>query len=158
MDSSLAFMITGVALYAGAVAFLVLRKQLDTMRSVLAGLFTIVAVAGSFQLMISLAGVTLWAMYATIALFTATVTYLAFVRDLDRTWTVASTIGAAALVTLASVVVSYLAVMAYIGAVGVYLVLRMWVRVRPALIMMGTALGGFLALSVAAFAVALASM
>ena len=158
MDSSLAFMITFVALYAGAVAFLVLRKQLDTMRSVLAGIFTVIVVAASFQLMVSLANVTLWAMYATVALFIATVTYLAFVRDLDTKWTVTLTIGAAVFVTLASVVVSYLAVMAYIGAVGIYLVLRMWVRVRSALIVMGTALSGFLALSVAVFLAALAAM
>jgi hypothetical protein len=48
--------------------------------------------------------------------------------------------------------------MALIGAAGIYLVLRRWVRTRPALVVTGGALGTLLAGSAAAFAVALSGM
>ena len=48
--------------------------------------------------------------------------------------------------------------MALIGAAGVYLVLRLWLRTRPALLVMGGALGALLAASAGVFALALSSM
>jgi hypothetical protein len=49
-------------------------------------------------------------------------------------------------------------VMALIGAAGIYPVLRRRLRTRPALLVMGGALGTLLAGSAAAFVVALSSM
>jgi hypothetical protein len=48
--------------------------------------------------------------------------------------------------------------MALIGAAGVYLVLRLWLQTRPALLVMGGTLAGLLTASAGVFALALAGM
>jgi len=49
-------------------------------------------------------------------------------------------------------------VLALVGAAGVYLLLRLWLRTRPALLVMGGTLGGLLAASAFVFTVALSTM
>lgn len=97
MDSSLAILIGGTAIFAGAVAYVVLRRDLGPRRAALAAA------------------------------------------------------GAATVVTASFMFVVYLAVIAFIAAAGVYLLVRIRLRINPAFILMGTALSGLLAASALVF-------
>jgi hypothetical protein len=88
----------------------------------------------------------------------AAITYLTLVRDLGRARAGQAAAAAGLVIGTAFALVSYLAVMALIGAAGVYVVLRLRLRIRPALLVMGGTLGTLLAGSAAVFAVALSSM
>ncbi|WP_127504546.1 hypothetical protein [Actinoplanes solisilvae] len=95
---------------------------------------------------------------AVVVLFAVAATYLTVYADLrrDHAWLIA---GAAGLIIGVSFVfVSYLAVLALIGATGLYLVLRRWVQKRWAMTIMGGALAGLLAASAGVFLVALSAM
>jgi hypothetical protein len=141
--------------YAGAVAFLTRLRDLGPGRAALAGAGTSVGIAAMFVLMTK---VPYLASFALIALFIGGTGYLVFRRDLGQGRAVVAAVAAAVLLTGCALFVSYLAVMAYIAAAGIYLVLGLRLRVGPALLVMGTALGGLLAASAAVFAIALASM
>lgn len=159
MDSSLALLIGGTAAYAGAIAYLVSVPDLGTRRAALATAGTATAVAASFLLMIALANVAFPATVGVVALLSGVVAYLAFVRDLGRRRAALATAGAATAVTVSFLAVVYLAVIAFLAAIGVYLLLRrVQLRIGPAFILMGTTLTGLLAASALVFWVSLASM
>lgn len=150
MDSSLVILIVLVAGYAGAVTLLT--------RGIRAGVVTAAGVLAAFVLMPLLARVWLPGTYAVAVLFAAAVTFLTLAGDLGRSRATVVAAATALFVGAAFVVVSYLALMALVGAAGVYLVMRRWLRTRPALLVMGGALGTLLAGSVAVFAIALSNM
>jgi hypothetical protein len=158
MDYSLALLIGFAACYAGVTSLPALIPRLGFQRGIAAGAGVVAAVALSFLAMLLLARVHVALTSAFIVLFIFAATFLVLSRDLGRRATLWSAAGAAVLIGLCSLFVSYLAVMAFIGAAGIYLVLRLWLRTRPALLVMGGTLGGLLGVSAAVFAVALASM
>jgi hypothetical protein len=150
VDLSLAVLIVLVAGYAGVAV--------SVARGVRAGAVAAAGVLAGFAVMLGLAHVWLPGTFIVAALFAGSITYLSLSRDLgSRRAGLVAAVGAI-VVGAAFVVVSYLAPMALIGAAGVYLVLRRWLRTRPALLVMGGTLGGLLAGSAAVFAVALSSM
>lgn len=146
------------ALYAGAVTGLVTLRERGLRRAASIGAVTAAGVAASLFLMVLLAHVTVAATLVVVVAFTVAVAYLVLVRDLGRQRATQTAVGAAVLIGLSFVFVSYLAVLAFLGAAGVYLLLRLWLRTRPALLLMGGTLGGLLAASAVVFAVALSTM
>jgi hypothetical protein len=150
MDTSLAVLIVLVAGYAGAVTWLA--------RGFRPALVAAVGVLAGFGLMLATAHVWVPGTYLLAALEAALITYLTLAADLSRARVATAATVTGLMIGVASLVVSYLAVMALIGAAGVYLVLRRRLRTRPALFLMGGALGTLLAGSAAAFAVALSNM
>ncbi|MEV6636325.1 hypothetical protein AB0M54_36825 [Actinoplanes sp. NPDC051470] len=158
MDSSLALMVGFAACYAGGVSLPALVPRLGFQRAFLAAAGVVGGVALSFVLMLMLARVHVGLTEVVVLLFTGAVAYLVLRRDLSGRATVWASIGSAVLIGACFLFVSYLAVLAFIGAAGVYLLLRLFLRTRPALLLMGGTLGGLLAASAAVFAIALASM
>jgi hypothetical protein len=155
VDSSLAILIGGTAIFAGAVAYLVFLRDLGPRRTALAAAGTTIAVTASFLLMLYLATLAVPAAMGFVALFSGAVAYLVFLRDLGPRRTALAAAGAAAVVTASFLFVVYLAVIAFIAAAGVYLLLRIRVRIAPALILMGTTLSGALAASALVFWISL---
>ncbi|MEO3745353.1 hypothetical protein [Plantactinospora sp. B5E13] len=151
MDSSLVILVGGTALFAGAVAYLGLLRDLGRRRAGWAAAGATAAVAVLFALMIYLAHLALPAVLGVVALSSGALAYLVLQRDLGRRRAVLAAVGAAAVVTASFLLVLYLAVIAFIGAVGVYLVARTRLRTAPALAFMGSTLGGLLAASVLVF-------
>lgn len=151
-------MIVLVALYAGVVAFVASIRPRGLERAAVVGGVTVAAVTGSFTAMILLAQVSLPATWVLAALFTGAVAHLVLLPDLGRARAALTAAGAALLIGAAFAFVSYLAVLAFVGAAGVYLLLRLGLRTRPALLVMGGTLGGLLAASGLVFAIALAGM
>jgi hypothetical protein len=150
VDPSLAVLIVLVAGYAGAVTWFA--------RGFATGAAAAAGVLAMFALMLGLARVWLPGTLLVAALTAAAVTYLTLAHDLGRTRAVLAATAAGLVVGAAFAFVAYLAVIALIGAAGIYPVLRRRLRTRPALLVMSGALGTLLAGSVAAFAVALQSM
>jgi hypothetical protein len=151
VDSSLAILIGGTAIFAGAVAYMVLRSDLGPRRAALAAAGATGAVAAVFLLMIRLAAVALPAVAGLVALSTGAAAYLIFRRDLGPRRAALAAAGAATVVTASFLFVVYLAVIAFIAATGGYLLVRIRLRVNPALILMGTTLSGLLAASALVF-------
>ncbi|GAB3977213.1 hypothetical protein V1634_14390 [Plantactinospora veratri] len=151
MDSSLALLVGATAVCAGAVGYLVQPRALGPRRAVVAAVGVAVGVTASFLLMLYLASLALPAVVGFVALFTAAVGYPVFRRDLGPRRAGVAAAGSAAVVTASFLFVVYLAVIAFIAAIGVYLLLRDRVRIAPALIMTGTTLGGLLAASALVF-------
>ncbi|WP_433606244.1 hypothetical protein ACQP2P_29530 [Dactylosporangium sp. CA-139114] len=158
MDIALALLIGLIAVYAGGVAALVLRRPLGPARALTAGAGTAAGVVAAFALMLLFAHVWFPGTLIVVALFAGAVAYLTLLRDLGGAKAGPAALLGALLTCGSFVFVSYLAVMAVLGAAGVYLVLRQWLRMRPALLLMGGTLGGLLAASAAVFAAALANM
>jgi hypothetical protein len=158
MDSSLAILIAGTALFAGAAAYPMLRRDLGRRRAGLACLAAAAAVAATFLLMLGLAAIALPATVAVAALFSGAVAYLVLRRDLGRRRAAPAAAGAALVVAACFLFVVYLAVIAFVAAAGAYLLLRTRLRIGPALILMGSTLSGLLAAAGVAFWAALASM
>ena len=155
MDSSLAILIGGAAVFAGTVAYLVLQGDRGPRRAALAAAGTATAVAAFFLLTIYLATIALPAATGLVALCSGAVAYLAFRDDLGKRRAVLAAAGAATVVTASFLLVVYLAVIAFIAATGAYLLLRTRVRIGPALILTGTTLSGLLAASGLVFWVSL---
>jgi hypothetical protein len=127
VDSSLAILIGGTAGFAGAVAYLVLLRDLGRRRAALNAVGAATAVTASFLLMLYLAMLRpfgLWAAVGFIALFSGAVAYLVFLRDLGGWRAALAAVGAAIAVTASSLFVLHLAVVAFIAASGIYLLLR----------------------------------
>jgi hypothetical protein len=158
VDLSLVILFVLAALYAGAVIFLVLLRRRGLLRAAVSGVAVTAGVAASLFSMVLLAHLSLAATVAVVAVFAGAVAYLVMLRDLGRPRAALSGVGAAVLISLCFAFVSYLAVLALVGAAGVYLLLRLWLRTRPALLVMGGTLGGLLAASAFVFAVALSTM
>lgn len=158
MDYSLALMIGFAACYAGAVSLVALVPRRGFQQAVFGAAGVVAGVASSFVLMLLLARVHFALTEVVVVLFTGAAAYLVLRRDLGKRATVWSAVGAAVLIGACFLFVSYLAVMAFIGAAGIYLLLRLFLRIRPALLVMGGTLGGLLGASAVVFAVALANM
>jgi hypothetical protein len=158
MDSSLALMIGFAACYAGATSLPALVRRLGLQRAIPAGAGVVAGVVLAFVLMLFTARVHVGVTEVVVLLFTGAAAYLVLRPDLDRRAATWASAGTAALIGVAFVFVSYLAVMAFIGAAGVYLLLRLFLRIRPALLVMGGTMCCLLAASGAVFAVALANM
>ncbi|MDG4819921.1 hypothetical protein O7628_30935 [Micromonospora sp. WMMD956] len=154
MDSSLALLIGGTAVFAGGVGFLVARRDVDGRRAGLTAVGAAGGVAASFLLMLHLATVALPATVGLVALLAGLVAYLAFRRDLGRRRAALAAAGAGAFVAASFLFVVYLAVIAFV-AVGVYLLARDRLRISQAVILTGTTLGGLLAASALVFWVSL---
>jgi hypothetical protein len=150
VDISLAVLIVLAAGYAGAVTWVA--------RGFATGAAGAAGVLAAFALMLGLARAWLPGTLLVAALTAAVITYLTLAQGLGRTRAVVAATAAGLVVGAAFAFVSYLAVMALIGAAGIYPVLRRRLRTRPALLVMGGALGTLLAGSAAAFVVALSSM
>jgi len=151
VDLSLAILIGATALFAGAAGYVAFRGELGRRRAALAAAGAAAGVAAGFLVMLLLATVALPATLAFLALAGGAVAYLVFLRDLGRRRAALAAAGAAAVVTASSLFVLYLAVAAFVGAIGVYLVVRTRLRIGPSVILMGTTLSGLLAASAAAF-------
>lgn len=151
MDSSLALLIGLTAIFMGGVAHRVARRDPGPRRAGLVAAAAAVATAASFLLMIYLAGLALPATMALLAVLSGAVTYLAFRRDLGPKRAALAATGAAVFVTACFLFVLYLAVIAFVAAIGVYLLVRDRLRIKGALILAGTTLSGLLAAAVLAF-------
>jgi hypothetical protein len=151
VDSSLAILIGGTAAFAGTVAHLVAR-DLGRWRAASAAAGAAAGVAASFLLMLGLATVApLPVLLSFVALASGAVAYLAFRHDLGGRRAAAAAAGTACVVTAGFLFVVYLAVIAFVAAVGAYLLLRTRLRIGPAMVLMGTTLGGLLAASAMVF-------
>jgi hypothetical protein len=105
--------------------------------------------------MLLLSHVALPATLGFVALASGALAYLIFFPDLGRRRAVWAAAGAAAVVTASFLLVLYLAVVAFVVASGVYVLLRTRLRIGPSIILMGTTLSGLLAASALAFWVSL---
>jgi hypothetical protein len=150
VDISLAVLIVLTAGYAGAVTWFV--------RGFATGAAAAAGVLATFALMLGLARVWLPGTILVAALTAGAIAYRTLARDLGRTRAAVAATAAGLVVGAAFAFVSYLAVMALIGAAGVYPVVRRRLRTRPALLVLGGTLGTLLVGSAAAFVVALSSM
>jgi hypothetical protein len=158
VDFALVALIALIAAYAGGVATIVRLRPAGCARALLEGVAGAAGVAASFALMLALARVWLPGTIVVAALLAGCVLYGMLVRDLGAARAGGTAAAGGLLIGASFLFVSYLAVMALIGAAGVYLVLRLWLRIRPALLVMGGALGALLAASAGVFALALSSM
>ena len=150
MDISLAVLIVLVAGYAATTV--------GFARGPAPGAVAGAGVLAGFAAMLGLARVWLPGTFLVVVAGAVVIAYLTLAGDLGRARAVVAAAATGLLIGAAFAVVSYLAVMALIGAAGAYLVVRRRLRTRPALLVMGGALGTLLAGSVAAFAAALSSM
>lgn len=89
------------------------------------------------------------------AFFAGAVAYLVLNGDLGPRRAALAAVGAATVVTAGFLFVVYLAVIAFVVAIGVYLLVRVRLRIAPALVLMGTTLSGLLAASVLVFWISL---
>ena len=158
MDLNLMIFIGGAVVFGGAVAYLVLLRERGAQRAALAAVGVAAALAASFLLMLMLARFALPAALGFVALFSGAVTYLAFRRELGARWAALLAAGATIVITASALFVVYLAVIAFIVAIGVYLLLRVRLRLLPALLLTGGTLGGLLVASAGAFWVGLTYM
>jgi hypothetical protein len=163
VDIALIALMAFAAIFAGGVVAVINLRPSGVAKAALAGLGSAVGVAGAFALMLVGANLEPTAvgmpiMFTVGALFAAAVVYLTLRRDLHRAKAAAVAIAVAAVVTASMVFVSYLAIFSLIGAAGIYLLLRLKLRIRPAMLVMGGALGCLLTASAAVFVAALASM
>jgi hypothetical protein len=158
VDFALVALIALIAGYAGGVATIVRLRPAGPARAALDGVLAAAGVAASFTLMLVLARVWLPGTIVVAALLAGGVLYGTLLRDLGRARAGGTAAAGGLLIGVSFLFVSYLAVMALIGAAGVYLVLRLRLRTRPALLVMGGALGALLAASAGVFALALSGM
>jgi hypothetical protein len=158
MDLFLAIFFSLAALYSGMVIFLISVGGRGPRRAAASGAGAAAGVGACLVLMVLLAQVSVAATVAAAAVFSGAVAYLVLVRDVDRLRAALAGLGAAAIISLSFAFVSYLAVLALLGAAGLYLLLRPWLRTRPALLVMGGTLSGLLAASGLVFALALSTM
>jgi hypothetical protein len=136
------------------VAYYVLR-EFGARRPGLTAAGTAVAVAASFLLMLYLATVNLVATVAFVLLAAGAVAYLVLRPDLGARKGALAATGIALTVAASFLFVLYLAVIAFIAAIGVYVLLRSRVKIKSAIILAGTALSGLLAAAALAFYVSL---
>jgi hypothetical protein len=158
VDFALVALIALIAAYAGGVATILRLRPAGPARALLEGVGVAAGVAASFALMLVLARVWLPGTIIVAALLAGCVLYGTLLRDLGAARAGGIATAGGLLIGASFLFVSYLAVMALIGAAGVHLVLRLWLRPRPALLIMGGALGVLLAASAGVFALALSSM
>ena len=158
VDLTLVALIALTAAYAGGVVAVLRLRPAGPARALLEGAGAAAGVTASFALMLALARVWLPGTVAAATLLAVAVVYFSLVRDLKPAWTRVTATGAGIVVGLTFLFVSYLAVMALIGAAGLYLVLRLWLRTKPALLVMGGTFGALLTASAGVFTLALSTM
>lgn len=158
VDFALVALIALIAAYAGAVWLIARLRSAGPARALIEGAGATAGIAASFLLMLTLARVWLPGTIVVAALLAGGILYGTLVRDVGPARAGGTAVVGGLLIAASFVFVSYLAVMALIGAAGVYLVLRLWLRTRPALLVMGGTLAGLLTASAGVFALALSSM
>jgi hypothetical protein len=159
VDFALVALIALIAAYAGGVWIIVRLRPAGPARALTEGTGAAAGVATSFALMLVLARVWLPGTIIVAALLAGGVLYGTLLRDVGPARAGGTAVAGGLLIAASFVFVSYLAVMALIGAAGVYLVLRLWLQqTRPALLVMGGTLAGLLTASAGVFALALAGM
>jgi hypothetical protein len=151
VDFALALLVGGTAIFAAAVAYFVTLRDRDRQRAGLAAAAAAGAVTAGFLLMLGLAAVSVPATVGLVALVTGPVAYLVVARDLGRRRAALAAAGTTAVVTASFLVVFYLAVLAFVAAAGVYLLVRTRLKVNAALVLMSTTLSGLLAAAALAF-------
>ncbi|MBT0773697.1 hypothetical protein KIH74_32430 [Kineosporia sp. J2-2] len=157
MDIALIVLILGTAGYAGIMALLLALRR-GTARPVLIGAASFVGVAAGFFAAVGLARLAHWGVLGLVAALVGGGTYLALSGDLGGRRAGRAALVASVVVTCAAVFVSYLAPMAYVVTVSTYLLLRLWVRTRPALMIMSTAFCGLLVVALGVFYVGVSRM
>ena len=158
VDFALVALIALIAAYAGGVWLIVRLRPAGVARALVEGVGVATGVAASFALMLVLARVWLPGTIIVAALLAGGVLYGTVLRDVGPARAGGAAVAGGLLIAASFMFVSYLAVMALIGAAGVYLVLRLWLRTRPALVVMGGTLGVLLTASAGLFALALSGM
>jgi hypothetical protein len=158
VDMALVALIVLIAAYAGGVWVFVRLRPAGPARALIEGAGAAAGVAASFALMLVLARVWLPGTIIVAALLAGGVLYGTLLRDVGPAPAIGTAVAGGLLIAASFAFVSYLAVMALIGAAGVYLVLRLWLRTRPALLVMGGTLGALLTASAGVFALALSGM
>lgn len=158
VDFALVALIALIAAYAGGVWIVVRLRPAGPARALIEGTGAAAGVAASFVLMLVLARVWLPGTIIVAALLAGGVLYGTLLRDVGPARAGGTAVAGGLLIAASFVFVSYLAVMALIGAAGVYLVLRLWLRTRPALLVMGGTLAGLLTASAGVFVLALSGM
>jgi len=158
VDVTLVILFILAALYSGGMTAIAQLRARGPRTAARTGAVTAVVVAASLFLMVLLAHVTVPLAVVGAGVFSAAATYWTLAADLGRARATATAIGMGILIALCFLGVAHLAVLALIGAAGVYQVIRLFLRTRPALLVMGGTFGGLLAASVAVFVVALATM
>lgn len=151
MDLALAILIGATAVFAGATGYAGFLGELGRRRAALAGAGAAAGVTAGFLVLLLLARIALPAAPGFLALAGGTVAYLVLLRDLGRRRAALAAAGAAAVVTASALFVLYLAVAAFVGAVGTYLLLRTRLRIGPSIVLTATTLSGLLAAAAAAF-------
>jgi hypothetical protein len=158
VDFALVALIALIAAYAGGVWTFVRLRPAGPALALVEGVGAAAGVAVSFALMLVLAHVWLPGTIIVAALLAGGVLYAMLLRDVGPARAAGIAAAGGLLIGASFLYVSYLAIMALIGAAGIYLVLRLWLRTRPALLVMGGALGALLAASAGVFALALSGM
>ncbi|BCJ55965.1 hypothetical protein Asp14428_74400 [Actinoplanes sp. NBRC 14428] len=158
MDLALAVLIALATFYAGAVTLLVVARTASVRAAPAAAARVAAVVGAAFLLMVLVAHVAYPATVALAVVLSFAAARRVLVDDLGPRRAAVTGAVAALLIGAAFLFVAYLAVLALIGALGVYRLLRLRLRTRPALVVMGGTLGGLLAAAAATFAAALATM
>src|SRR5689334_18204205 len=128
VDLALVALIALLASYAGGVTAIVRLRPAGPARALLDGVGAAVGVAASFALLLVLARVWLPGTIIVAVLLAGGVLYGTLLRDLGPARAGAIAAGGGLLIGASFLFVSHLAVMALIGAAGVYLVLRLWLQ------------------------------
>jgi len=158
VDFALVALTALIAAYAGGVWIIARLRPAGPARALIEGAGAAAGVAASFTLMLVLARVWLPGTIIVAALLAGGVLYGTLLRDVGPARSGGAAVAGGLLIAASFVFVSYLAVTALIGAAGVYLVLRRWLRTRPALLVLGGTLAGLLTASAGVFALALSGM
>ncbi|GLY33482.1 hypothetical protein [Kineosporia sp. NBRC 101731] len=157
MDIALIFLILCTAGYAAVMALLVAWRR-GHRQPVRTGALTLVAVAASFFAAVGLARLDIFAMIAFIATATAVSTYGVLHHDLGRRRAVATAVVMMLVTTAASLFISYLAPMALVATASTYLLVRVWISTRQALMIMSAAFGGLIVLGGTFFYIGVSNM
>ncbi|GAB6903308.1 hypothetical protein [Kineosporia succinea] len=142
--------------YAAVIAAVVAHQRQHP-RPAAVGLATLGLVPASFFVAIALVHVNYFAMVAFVALAVGTACYRVLRPDLGRRARGVA-IGAALVTTTASLLVSYLAPMAFVATASTYLLVRRRITPRIALMATGTAFAGMLVVAGAVFYVGVSTM
>ncbi|GAA3640111.1 hypothetical protein GCM10022223_69140 [Kineosporia mesophila] len=157
MDIALIFLILCTAGYAAVIALLLAHRR-DHRQPLLTGGITLVVVAASFFAAVGLAHLSLLAMTALIAAATAGGAYGVLRGDLGHRRASVAAVIVMLVTTAASVLVSYLAPMALVATASTYLLVRVWISTRQALMIMSAAFGGLLGMAGTVFYIGVSNM
>jgi hypothetical protein len=158
IDSSLAVLIALTALAGGAVAFVTQARPRGSTRALLLGGGVTLGIVAAFAALLALAHLSLIATDVLAGLLAGLVAWAILLPDLGRRRTIAAAAGITLVMAAAFLFVFHLAVMAFVGAMSLYALIRTRIRLAPALILTGTTLSGLLAAAAAVFWIGLQTM